>query len=152
VTAIVTSETWKKSPAKLFTGSLKPTKLFMTLLHWISSDLMIALTNPSERSRLRLFATVNASNTEQIFFASSLALPAAKSTKALPAGSAAVQKTRLWETPASQEWKPRGLPGKPDGFAAGRLSSHINVSVPLWTRPSTPTNTPVMNRQSVWKP
>ena len=156
VTAMVTLPIWKKLPMKRFAESWIPGKLLVTPLHSMSSELMIPLANPSERSELRLLATVKASKTEQTFFALRLAVPRAKSTLAEPGGSGVVQKTRLSEIPASHEWNPSGLPGKPNGFPAdgpvGRLSSHMNDNVPLWWCPSTPMKTPVMNLQSVWNP
>ncbi len=156
VTAMVTFPIWKKSPRNWFPGSLKPAKLAITLLHSMSSELMIPLANPNVRAGLKLFETLKASNTEQMWFALRLAVPPAKSTLAVPGGSGVVHKTRLSETPASHEWKPRGLAGKPNGFPAagpgGRLSSHMNDNVPLCWSPSTPIKTPVMNRQSVWNP
>src|SRR5215831_6846161 len=101
----------------------------------MSSELMTPLANPNGRVGSRLFETLKASNTEQMLRACNLAEPAPKSTLALPGGSGVVQKTRLSETPASQEWNPRGLSGKPNGFPGagpgGRLSSHINERVPL---------------------
>jgi hypothetical protein len=103
VTAMVTFPIWKKSPAKWFTASCTPMKFFVMPLHLMSREFMIPLAYPSGRFGLKLFPTVKASNTAQIFSAWSSALPPAKSTLALPGGSGVVQVTRLGETPASQE-------------------------------------------------
>ena len=75
----------------------------MTPLHLMSTDSILALTNPSGRFGLPLFGTVKASNTAQMFSAWSSAVPATKSTCALPSGSGVVQNVRLSEMPASQE-------------------------------------------------
>lgn len=78
-------------------------KLWMTLLHSISTELIIPLAKPIGRAGFRLFGTVKASNTEQMLFAFNLAVPPARSTVALPGGNGVVQKTRLSEIPASHE-------------------------------------------------
>ena len=64
---------------------------------------MIPLAYPIGRALLKLFATVKASNTEQMWFAFRLAVPPAKSTLALPSGTGVVQNVGLSEIPASQE-------------------------------------------------
>jgi len=90
------------------------------------------------------FGTVKPSKTTA-FFTLRVAFSSSRSNSTLPDGMAALHTTPLGLTPGSHECKPNGL-------AAGRLSSHMNANAPLWTCPSVPTNLPAMNRMSVWKP
>lgn len=143
VTAIV-AEVWKKSPANFSAVLEKGEKDAVMPLHSIRSDLTKAPTSPKGCATSRLFSTVKASNTVQMFFTSRTAFPASRSITTASSGICVVQTTRAGEFPGSYEWglNPTGAP---------MLSIHMKAKAPRCLRSSDPMNLPFMNRVSVWK-
>ncbi len=136
-----------KVPAKRSCGSvLVNIVVRVTALQVIVIELIFALTGgvPNGRDWSMLFGTVKASKTAT-FRMESDASPSLNSKSIAPSGIAVAHITPLREMPGSYECGPNGL-------AAARLSSQINANAPWWVLPSVPTNSPVMNRVSVWKP